>query len=82
MWIAWNEHGDQATGDSFVLFIEARCASKKLKPVPSIGRGVPTGWATSWATSVFSVSSVLKNSLVPPNGRLGIGFQQYCYGGQ
>ena len=33
MWIAWNEHDGQPTGDSFVLFVEARCASKKFKPM-------------------------------------------------
>ena len=32
MWINWNEHGDQPAWGSIILFVEALCASKKLKP--------------------------------------------------
>ena len=39
MWLTWNERGDQRAWDSFVMFVKARCASKKLKPIPSIGLG-------------------------------------------
>ena len=36
MWITWNARIDQRAWDSVVWFDEARCASTKLKPVPSI----------------------------------------------
>ena len=39
MWITWNEHGDQRTWDPTVLFVEARCASKKLKHIPTLDLG-------------------------------------------
>ena len=36
MWVPSNERADQHAQDSSVLFVEALCASKKLKPSPTL----------------------------------------------
>ena len=80
MWINWNEHDDQPAWGSFLIVVEARCASKKLKLIPSIVSG-RTGRLSHQLRDVVSVVSVVKILLadlvvrISDSGSVGIAIE-------